>query len=255
MRPPEVYRAINAVTAALSADGIAKSHTNPIELYQYRSIDDVLNRLSPMIAEHRLCILPRVLERTVTERPSPATPMRVNVMVRMAFDLVSVEDGSVHTVEAFGEALDEGDKGTAKAMSAAYKAAMLQAFCIPVAGTEDADASSATLITRPSVRTGEPVEGWEHWAKDVMDTLGICESIAAIDRVQSGKRPHLRAISRERPDLYASLGECFLRRRQLLLVPACPPKRPRKPYVRRDKPSDAAVMSNHQATNFVLVEA
>ena len=50
MRPPEVYRAINAVTAALAGDGIAKSRTNAIELYQYRSIDDVLNRLAPLIA-------------------------------------------------------------------------------------------------------------------------------------------------------------------------------------------------------------
>jgi hypothetical protein len=254
VRPPEVYRAINAVTAALAGDGIPKSRTNPIELYQYRSIDDVLGRLAPLIAEHKLCILPRVLERVITERPSPATPMRVNVMVRVAFDLVSVEDGSVHTVEAYGEALDEGDKGTAKAMSAAYKGAMLQAFCIPVAGTEDADASASRIVTRPSVHTGEPVEGWEQWANDVMDTLGICESIEAVDRVQSGKRPQLRAISRERPDLYASLGECFSLRRQALIAPPsppCPPKRVRKPYVRRDK----AVVSNEPATNFVLVEA
>ena len=254
MRPPEVYRAINAITAALSGDGIPKSRTNPIELYQYRSIDDVLNRLAPLIAEHKLCILPRVIERVTTERPSPATPMRVNVLVRAAFDLVSVEDGSVHTVEAFGEALDEGDKGTAKAMSAAYKGAMLQVFCIPVAGTEDADASTSTLVTRPSVLTGEPVEGWEQWAKGVMDTLGICESIEAVDRVQSGKRPQLRAISRERPDLYAAIGECFSRRREALLVPPCPPrppKRARKRYVRRDK----AGVSNDPATNFVLVEA
>ena len=177
--------------------------------------------------------------------------MRVNVMVRVAFDLVSVDDGSVHTLEAFGEALDDGDKGTAKAMSAAYKAAMLQAFCIPVAGTEDADASTATIVTKPSVLTGEPVEGWEQWAKDVMATLGICESIEAIDRVQSGKRPQLRAISRERPELYAELGECFSQQRQSLLTLACPPKKIRKPYVRRDK----AIVSNDQVTNFVLVEA
>jgi hypothetical protein len=251
VRPPEVYRAINAVTAALAGDGIPKSRTNPIELYQYRSIDDVLNRLAPLIAEHRLCILPRVIERVITERPSPATPLRVNVLVRVAFDLVSVEDGSVHTVEAYGEALDEGDKGTAKAMSAAYKGAMLQAFCIPVNGTEDADAGTGKLVTRPSVQTGEPVEGWKQWANDVMDTLGICESIEAVDRVQSGKRPQLRSISRERPDLYAALGESFSLRRQVLLAPPCPPKRARKPYVRRDK----AAAHNEPATNFVLVEA
>ena len=251
MRPPEVYRAINAVTAALAGDGIAKSRTNAIELYQYRSIDDVLNRLAPLIAEHRLCILPRVLERVITDRPSPATPLRVNVMVRVAFDLVSVDDGSVHAIEAYGEALDEGDKGTAKAMSAAYKAVMLQAFCIPVAGTEDADAALTARVTRPSALTGEPVEGWDRWAKEVMDTLGICESIAAVDRVQSGKRPQLRAISRERPDLYSALGECFAQQRESLLAPACPPKKMRKPYVRREK----AVVGNDQVTNFVLVEA
>jgi len=251
MRPPEVYRAINAVTAALAESGISKSRTNPIELYQYRSIDDVLNRLAPLIAEHRLCILPRVIERISIDRPSPPTPMRVNVLVRVAFDLVSVEDGSIHTLEAFGEALDEGDKGTAKAMSAAYKAAMLQAFCIPVAGTEDADASSSGHVARPSVLTGEPVEGWEQWVQGVIDTLGICESLEAVDRVQSGKRPQLRAISRERPDLYAVLGECFARQRQALLVPACPPKKARKPYARRDK----GAINNDPATNFVLVEA
>ena len=211
----------------------------------------MLNRLAPLIAEHRLCILPRVLERIITDRPSPATPMRVNILLRVAIDLVSVEDGSVHTVEAYGEALDDGDKGTAKAMSAAYKAVMLQAFCIPVAGTEDADASVTGRLTRPSALTGEPVEGWARWAKEVMETLGICESIDAIDRVQSGKRPQLRAISRERPDIYATLGECFSQRRQALVAPPCPPKKARKPYVRRDR----AVVSNDPATNFVLVEA
>ena len=251
MRPPEVYRAINAVTAALAGDGIAKSRTNAIELYQYRSIDDVLNRLAPLIAEHRLCILPRVLERIITDRPSSAAPMRVNVLLRVAFDLVSVEDGSVHSVEAYGEALDDGDKGTAKAMSAAYKGAMLQAFCIPVAGTEDADASATGRVTLPSALTGEPVEGWARWAKEVVDTLGICESIAAVERVQSGKRPQLRAISRERPDLYSALGECFAQQRELLLAPTCPSKKARRPSVRRIKP----ITRNDEAIEPMLVEA
>jgi hypothetical protein len=192
-----------------------------------------------------------VLERIITDRSSPAAPMRVNVLLRVAFDLVSVEDGSVHTVEAYGEALDDGDKGTAKAMSAAYKAVMLQAFCIPVAGTEDADAAMTARAARPSALAGEPVEGWEQWAKEVMETLGICESIAAVDRVQSSKRPQLRAISRERPDLYTALGECFAQQREVLLAPACAPKKMRKPYVRRNK----AIVSDDQVTNFILVEA
>ena len=63
MAAPSVYGAINAITAEFATAGIAKSHTNVVEQYQYRSIDDVLNRLAPLLATHRLCVLPRVLER------------------------------------------------------------------------------------------------------------------------------------------------------------------------------------------------
>ena len=41
--------------------------------------------------------------------------------------------------KVFGEAMDSGDKATNKAMSAAYKYAAFQAFCIPTEGDNDAD--------------------------------------------------------------------------------------------------------------------
>jgi ABC-type antimicrobial peptide transport system permease subunit len=65
---PRIYKAINAVMAELAEAGIAKSHTNVSEQYQYRSIDDVLNRLAPLLVRHRLCVLPRVLERIAADR-------------------------------------------------------------------------------------------------------------------------------------------------------------------------------------------
>jgi hypothetical protein len=43
-----VYRAINAVAADLAEAGIAKTRSNEAEGYEYRSIDDVLNRLAPL---------------------------------------------------------------------------------------------------------------------------------------------------------------------------------------------------------------
>jgi hypothetical protein len=48
-------------SSALARNGIAKDHLNDDEDYAYRSIDDVLNRLSPLLAEHKLCVLARVL--------------------------------------------------------------------------------------------------------------------------------------------------------------------------------------------------
>jgi hypothetical protein len=60
----------------------------------------------------------------------------------MEFNFVSALDGSKHTVKTFGEAMDSADKATNKAMSAAYKYAAFQAFCIPTEGDTDADATT-----------------------------------------------------------------------------------------------------------------
>lgn len=219
MTAPRVYKAIHAVAADLAQVGLAKASFNVQEHYAYRSIDDLLNRLAPVFAKHRLCVLPRVLERTTVDRQGIAGALLVNVSLRVAFDLVSVTDSSRHTVEAFGEALDDSDKGTAKAMAAAYKVAMFQTFCIPVAGLEDADAVSPKL--RQQVEP-EPVQGWDQWCRDILETIGICESLEAIDRVQTTQRVLLRSLSRERPELYAELGDVVSQRRAVLTAPQRP---------------------------------
>jgi hypothetical protein len=121
------------VAAELSRTGIQKLQTSAEDQYRFRGIDDVLKRLSPAIADAKLCILPRVLERSVVERAGLNGSLLISVSLKVAFDLVSAEDGSRHTIEAFGEALDGADKATAEAMTAAYKYAVLQTFCVPVA--------------------------------------------------------------------------------------------------------------------------
>ncbi|MFC4294010.1 ERF family protein [Novosphingobium tardum] len=219
MTLPRVYAAINAVTAALAAAGIAKRHVNVGDGYAYRSIDDVYARLAPLLAAHRLCVLPRALERVSSDRAGSAGEVLVHVALRSAFDLVSVEDGSRHTVEAFGEALDSGDKATSKAMAAAYKYAMIQAFCIP-AGSDDADAASPRLV-QPR-HAPEPVQGWEQWRDDLTEMIRVCETAEALDRVQERHRPALHALARERPALYAALGEAIAARRAALSRPAPP---------------------------------
>lgn len=196
-----VYQAINAVAAELAQSGIAKRHWNEEREYQYRSVEDVLNVLAPLLARHKLCVLPRVIERHGQSLGAAAQL----VTVRAAFDLVSALDGSKHTIESFGEAVDDSDKGTAKATSAAYKTAMLQAFCIPVP-QEDADARSPRLN---GLALPEPPEGWESWASEVLDIVGTCESAEAIDRLCKARRPLLSALQRARPEIYSGVGEAI----------------------------------------------
>jgi hypothetical protein len=214
MAAPSVYAAITAVTAELASAGIPKSRFNAVDEYSYRSIDDLLNRLAPLLAKHRLCVLPSVRERQATERLGDNLQLLINVALHVSFTLVSAEDGSSHRVEAYGEALDAGDKATAKAMSAAYKSAMLQTFCIPVGADEDADAASHRLLAKTHLP--EPVQGWDQWFRDIADIVGVCESEQAIDTVQDRHRELLKAIARERPELYAELGVSFSERRRAL---------------------------------------
>jgi hypothetical protein len=225
---PQVYRAINAITAAFAHDGIAKLHTNIRDQYQYRSIDDVLNRLGPLLAKHRLCILPRVVKHRTSTCAADAEGLVTKVRLLAAFDLVSARDGSSHTVQGWGEALDAGDKATAKAMSSAYKCAMLQTFCVPVA-TDDGDAASYRL----KVREVEPVEGWQGWSDGILDMIRDCESPDALDRVRTRQGSLLNAVKRERPDLYAGIGEGFATRGQQLSAPTVKP--PARPKVRTNR--------------------
>lgn len=217
MAVESVYPAITAITAEFAQLGIPKSHRNPVDQYLYRSIDDVLNRLSPLLAKHRLCVLPRVVERVIVDREGAGEGLLVNVTLRVRYTIVSSEDGSSHVVEAFGEALDPGDKGTPKAMSAAYKAAMLQTFCIPVSDLEEPDAHSPRLVAK--THSPAPLQGWDQWAVDIQDILGSCESDEAIRRLQERNRQLLQALARERPDLYAQLGDAFAIRRAALEGP------------------------------------
>ena len=144
-----VYKAINAVQAELAKTGILKSRRNTQGSgYNFRGIDDVYNAIAPLLAQHGLCILPRILGRTCDERQTKAGGAIFYVTVEAEFDLVCAEDGSKHTVRTFGEAMDTSDKATNKAMSAAYKYAAFQTFAIPTEADNDADSSTHEVAAR-----------------------------------------------------------------------------------------------------------
>ncbi|MGG5836095.1 ERF family protein [Huaxiibacter chinensis] len=136
-----VYKAISAVARDMAEVGISKDRENRQQGFSFRGIDQVYNALAPMLAKHGLVILPRITERTVTERVTQKGGVLFYVAVKAEFDFVATEDGSRHTVVTYGEAMDSGDKATNKAMSIAYKYAAFQTFCIPTEQTAiDADA-------------------------------------------------------------------------------------------------------------------
>lgn len=172
---PKVYESITKVAAALAHRGIAKDQKNTQGSgYYFRGIDSVYNALAPLLAEHNLCILPKVLTRDVVERTSKSGGALFYVTIQCDFDIVSSIDGSKHTVSTFGEAMDSGDKATNKAMSAAYKYMAIQSFAIPTEGDNDAD-STTHEVARATKKT-ESVELAPNLLAEALEDLSCADN-------------------------------------------------------------------------------
>lgn len=160
---PHVLAAINAVKHAMSKEGISKDRKNKEQGYQFRGIDDVYAALAPVLAENSLIIVPRMISRTQTERATANGKPLFSVVVEAEFDFVSARDGSrlEPPVRTFGEAMDMADKATNKAMSAAYKYAAFQTFCIPTEGDNDADGTTHNVRGQQRQDEAGPLTGKE----------------------------------------------------------------------------------------------
>lgn len=179
----EVYKAIASVMSELAKSGITKNQTNTFDNYKFRGIDAVYNTLAPILSQHGLLILPRVLERQCEERVSEKNKAMFYVTVKMELDFVAASDGSKHTISTFGEAMDRGDKATNKAMTAAYKYALFEAFCIPTEGSDDADKESHEVQPRIA---GTPTGGiWESLSEEAQEYL-VQQAGTASERIALG---------------------------------------------------------------------
>lgn len=132
------------VTEALAAvmsdvQAVAKKDRNDHQRFNFRGIDAVLNAVGPALRKHGVVVVPQlqscVYADVQTSTGKPATACRVIVTYVFHHGEQTLET----TVAA--EAWDHGDKATPKAMSVAFRTALLQALALPT-DEPDPDASS-----------------------------------------------------------------------------------------------------------------
>ncbi len=147
-RPENVYQKINRVMSILAKEGISKDNTAPSQIggYSFRGIDDVYNTLAPILSDVGLIVFPTVLDRICTERPGRDNKVIFCVALQVQYSFVSTDDGSSAEVILWGEGMDSGDKATNKALSAAYKYACFETFCIPIDG-QDSEQDTPEIST------------------------------------------------------------------------------------------------------------
>ncbi len=155
---PAIFGAMVAVMDEIGA--IGKNQTNTFDKYKFRGIDDVYNALHPAMVKHGVFVVPRLVrcERTLMETSKGSSMQHASVDVEYVFH---ASDGSSVSACVPGEGADRGDKAVNKAMSAAYKTAMFQAFCIPTDEQSDSEHDSPSLDgaksrPRKAARTAKP---------------------------------------------------------------------------------------------------
>lgn len=131
-----IYESINAIMQEVPA--IGKNQTNKQQGFKFRGIDAVMNTLQPLLAKHKVFVVPQVLEQTREERQSSKGGNLLYSILKIKYTFYA-EDGTFVEAITTGEGMDSGDKASNKAMAIAMKYAMFQVFCIPTEDDPDAE--------------------------------------------------------------------------------------------------------------------
>ena len=121
--------------------GIAKKDRNQAQGFNFRGIDSVVNAVSPALQKFGVIVVPSVEDYSyeTVEIGRNRTAMG-HVKVKVTYTFIGPSADAIKAT-VVGEAMDSGDKATAKAMSVAFRTALLQALCLPT-DEPDPDATS-----------------------------------------------------------------------------------------------------------------
>lgn len=172
-----IYKALNEITKAIGA--IGKDFRNEQQKFMFRGIDQVMNALHPLLAEHGVTIVPEVVETHREERTTKTGNNMIYTVHRIAYHFIAT-DGSEVVATVVGEGMDTADKSSNKAIAIAFKYACFQVFCIPTEEMTKADPDYYS--PEESVITMEQIERYLQNCNTKQDLAMFCEAYGSILR-------------------------------------------------------------------------
>ena len=171
-----IAQALNEVMKAVG--GIAKKDRNQAQGFNFRGIDSVVNAVSPQLQKFGVVVVPTVEDYSydTVEIGRNRTAMG-HVKVKVTYTFIGASGDAIKTT-VVGEAMDSGDKATAKAMSVAFRTALLQALCLPT-DEPDPDATSYERSSAEDVIAPQAVLTKIHQATNIESLSEIGQYITA----------------------------------------------------------------------------
>lgn len=191
-----VHEALAAVMDDVRA--VAKGDFNSHQNFNFRGIDAVMNAVGPALRAHKVMVVPDVIsaayETVQTTTGKASTACRVHV----AYTFYGPAGDELRTT-VIGESWDAGDKAAPKAMSVAFRTALLQSLCLP---THDPDPDSHSYERAPADPDAEERAALLEQLGTKAEALGIPKSRIAADfefahggrNIRTGTPTELRAL-------------------------------------------------------------
>jgi len=142
---PLIYGRLAKIFTEVPAVGKDKQMESG-QKYPYRSTDDIVIAIKPLLAKYGVMCLPKLqkIKRETYDREKSGKI--VMVTVEMVYTFLCCEDRSTVEIGPFpAEAIDYGDKATAKALTMALKSMLSEVFLIPVHDALDTDGDAKNL--------------------------------------------------------------------------------------------------------------
>ena len=129
MSEKTIFKKLLAVQSDLSQMGIGKSEWNDFSKYNFRGIDQVYQVLSPILVNHGVIIMPNVQSVELSDVKTSGGKSSCRAVASVEYHFFD-ESGNSVAMRSYGEGIDTSDKATNKAITAAYKYMIFQAYAI-----------------------------------------------------------------------------------------------------------------------------
>ena len=161
----KVQEAITAVMRDVGAVG--KGDKNEFHRFNFRGIDTTVNALSPHMRKHGLTVRPsQILDHHYEAFTTSGNKQSIACRLVVEFTFTGPEGDELRSVVA-AEAADTGDKATPKAMSVAFRTALLQTFALP---TQDTD-PDAQVYERQKAVPQAPFKPSRDWVAEMREAV------------------------------------------------------------------------------------
>lgn len=199
MTQPTIYQALANVMDEVQ--GVAKKDRNLSQGFNFRGIDAVVNAVGPALRKHSVIVTPMVISHEYsTVEVGKNRTLQGHVIVHVVYTFHGPAGDSIET-SVIGEAMDSGDKAVAKAMSVAFRIALLQALALPT-DEPDPDSYSYERSEAKAKPSTEQYEAWV-WRMNGASTLEDLNSVGVEANefdLTPEQRENLRSLFVERRD-------------------------------------------------------